>query len=87
MKEADTVYDPVDTPLIEYEPDASAAAPKFVPSTVTFAPARPLPFSSVTVPEIDCPMAKERLRIRKIQKDLFLVYSFGFVFVECINNC
>jgi hypothetical protein len=46
---------------------------------VTFAPARPLPFSSVTVPEMDYAMAKERLRIKKIPMDFFIVCSFGFV--------
>jgi hypothetical protein len=53
----------------------------FVPSTLTFAPARPLPFSSVTVPDMVCPMAKERLRIRKIQKNFFIVCSFGLLWI------
>jgi hypothetical protein len=75
MNEADTVYDPLDTPLIEYEPDASAAAPMFVPSIVTFAPAKPLPFSSVTVPDTDCPITKVKLRIINIPMNFFILIS------------
>ena len=64
--------------LIEYSPSKSVETPFVVPSTKTVAPGYGTPFSSVTVPLIDC-ACMENPKANNIRKVDRMVSNFVFI--------